>query len=89
MTTLLFPLIKKYLSGSYSFRDFFDELIPDQKELDEFSLWAFGKGYENKDSLEIMNSWNDLHSNEYMLKPDNMVESDAKIMVNLWKTNGV
>lgn len=47
-------------------RDQFEKEIASQLSSD-FAMWAFGEGYESKQSQELMKSWNELHGHQYLL----------------------
>jgi hypothetical protein len=52
--------------------------------VDDFALWAFGEGYENKKSQDLMEAWNLLHANEVALYGSDRMDSSAKKMVDHW-----
>lgn len=71
-------------------REHFYSLIPDEKELDAFGLWAFGDVlFGLYAGLEFLESWNLLHGDKLMLKEDSIIGDDAPKMVQLWRENSL
>lgn len=67
-------------------KDFFATLIPDERELESFGLWAFGDGlYDIVESIQFLEGWNMLHENELKLEPSSMIVDDAPKMIKLWR----
>jgi hypothetical protein len=69
-----------------SVKDAFSPYIPDEKELDEFGLWAFGEDFlELEEAIKYLECWNYHHGKELELKPTGVITEDAPKMVELWR----
>lgn len=60
-----------------------------QKEIgkqlaDDFGLWTFGEGFQDKQTLELMQRWNDMHRESVRLESNETIDSSAVKMVDLW-----
>lgn len=67
-------------------KDRFSHYIPDDKELEEFGEWAFGRYYRELDqAINFMETWNHLHSDILKLEPDGAIEIDVPKMVQAWR----
>jgi hypothetical protein len=69
-------------------RDYFETLIPDQKELDSFGKWAFGEDlFELEHSIKFLEAWNGIHGDTMTLKPETAIGVDAPKMIQLWRNS--
>lgn len=67
-------------------RDFFSFYIEDEKELDDFGLWAFGdKVFEMSKAIMFLECWNMLHGDCLKLEEEGLIADDALKMVKLWR----
>lgn len=58
-------------------------------EEDDFAKWAFGDDYGYfTHGIEFFNAWNELHSEELMLKSDSRISEDIPKMIECWRRNG-
>lgn len=88
MTAILASIIyRKVFKKTKSIKEFFEELLTDPKDLNNFALWAFGHGFSDKDGNQLLNSWNKLHSKDITFHPCSNIENDSKLMVSLWRQN--
>lgn len=59
-------------------------------DTDDFTMWAFGNAWitflsgVGCPTLDLMNSWNDLHGELLMLQPESSMEEDIELMRQLW-----
>ena len=64
----------------------FERLIPDQDELEQFALWAFGPSYRDLEmGTQFMDLWNQYHGDDLTLVPSGAISEDSIKMVDLWK----
>lgn len=62
--------------------------IPDEQELEEFGLWAFGPYYRELDeSINFMETWNQLHGDKLKLERSGKISIDVPKMVQVWRDN--
>ena len=67
-------------------KDFFLYLIGDEKEVEEFGVWAFGNGlYDIEESIQFLEAWNGIHGEKLKLEPSSMIVDDAPKMIKLWR----
>lgn len=71
----------------FTLKEFFKELIPDDKELDAFGFWAFGEEWPEIKFHNAQHCWNYHHSKELELKSDGVVAEDAPKMIMLWRAS--
>lgn len=56
-------------------------------EAEQFGIWAFGPSYKMIISgLDLLNAWNDRHSDKLKLDHAGEVLVDIEKMVNLWQS---
>lgn len=68
--------------------DFFQELIPDQEQLNAFAAWAFGEDFlEINGTINFMHKWNEIHGKELMLDPSSAIALDTPKMIMLWRAS--
>lgn len=67
-------------------KEFFHEYLPDDSELEEFARWAFGEYYRELDqAMNVMETWNHLHSDKLELKSSGELGIDLPAMVKVWR----
>lgn len=68
--------------------EYFQGLIPAEKELNDFGLWAFGEDYTQIENIfQLIQCWNYHHGKELHLSPNGELESDLVKMVELCREN--
>ena len=67
-------------------RQFFEELIADPEDLEQFAAWSFGEEFKSLDGrLNFLEKWNELHGDELKLSPSGAIAEDAPQMIILWR----
>jgi hypothetical protein len=67
-------------------KDYFETLIYDPNELEEFALWAFGDGlYDIVGSINFLKAWNGLHGEKLKMEPSSLIVETAPKMIKLWR----
>lgn len=51
----------------------------------EFCYFAFGEGFRDKNALELMQTWNNLHRDELTLHAHGDMKKDIDQMVEIWR----
>jgi hypothetical protein len=65
---------------------FFEVLLRDKEDCNEFAQWAFGENYRNfVHGLSFMQAWNEFHGEDFLLKENGLVVEAAPKMVMLWR----
>ena len=58
----------------------------DEDELESFARWAFGDNFHELDhSLKFMESWNEIHGDDFLLRQDGIIEHDVPKMIQMWR----
>lgn len=55
-----------------------------QEEEAHFNTWAFGDD-KLRDSVDMFNAWNALHSSDLLLERHGDCQKDYKMMVRIWR----
>lgn len=68
-----------------AFKDILEKHLTSD-EIDKFGIWAFGENlHQINGSINFMNAWNELHSEDLLLKYDSKPDDDIPKMIDIWR----
>lgn len=66
-----------------NFRDIFEDVLGHERAY-KCALWAFGEGFECIIREYLFTRWNDLHSDLFILKPNDELEQFIRKICAYW-----